>query len=107
MYFHLVGSAAEIINPPSNQSLIAGDSAHFLCSAVGAPSPTITWSRLTTSGNVEILSDDNSRINLMQGGSELLIPVTTVADSGRYMCNVTNLRGNDTAQAWLQVSGKK
>ena len=52
----------------------------------------------------EYLTDDNPRVNILD--RELLIPVTIVGDSGRYVCNATNTKGMDWAEAYVKVSCK-
>ncbi|XP_061168000.1 protein sidekick-2-like [Saccostrea echinata] len=93
-------SPPEIINKPGNLTITEGSNARFPCEATGAPKPTVSWKRITSSGSVNIVS--GGRIQILENG-ELLITTTESTDSGHYVCNASNSRGSQTAEAFLEV----
>lgn len=58
---------------------------------------------VTSNGPVEVVSE--GRIQILDNG-QLLITTTVSTDSGHYMCNASNSRGSQTAEAFLEVYGK-
>lgn len=58
---------------------------------------------VTSNGPVDVVSE--GRIQILDNG-QLLITTTVSTDSGHYMCNASNSRGSQTAEAFLEVYGK-
>lgn len=58
---------------------------------------------VTSNGPVDVVSE--GRIQILDNG-QLLITTTVSTDSGHYMCNASNSRGTQTAEAFLEVYGK-
>ncbi|GAB1607434.1 hemicentin-1-like [Argonauta hians] len=59
------------------------------CKASGIPKPTITWYR----NDMIIPAFGNSKKRILNQGRELLLTNTNMDDSGRYMCEATNIAG--------------
>ncbi len=57
-----------------------------------------------TSHGSEDLRESSGRIQVLD--RELLILATEVGDTGKYVCNATNSKGVDHAEAHLKVSCK-
>ena len=55
-------------------------------------------------GSLESVDDGSTYIR--NSGSQLLLTVTSVSDSGVYVCNATNNVGFDTTSAYLAVLGQ-
>lgn len=63
----------------------------------------MTTISVTSNGPVDVVSE--GRIQILDNG-QLLITTTVSTDSGHYMCNASNSRGSQTAEAFLEVYGK-
>ena len=55
-------------------------------------------------GTVETIDGNSADIRI--SNTQLVLPVTDVADSGFYVCNATNNVGFDTSNAYLSVLGE-
>lgn len=93
-------SPPEIIDKPDNLTITEGSNARLPCEATGAPKPTVSWRKMTSNGPVDVVSE--GRIQILDNG-QLLITTTVSTDSGHYMCNASNSRGSQTAEAFLEV----
>ncbi|KAI0210962.1 Protein sidekick [Lamellibrachia satsuma] len=100
-WLKVTSSPPEIRKKPQNLSVIAGQSARFLCEVSGAPQPVVTWYKGTGSGAMQPLAT-STRVQVLQ--SELLIAMTEISDAGNYTCNVSNTIGVATASAYLRVT---
>ena len=58
---------------------------------------------MTSSGPVDVVSGERTQI--LENG-QLLIVTAVSTDSGHYVCNASNSRGSQTAEAFLEVYGK-
>ncbi|XP_048761303.2 protein sidekick-2-like isoform X2 [Ostrea edulis] len=93
-------SPPEIINKPVNLTITEGSNARLPCEATGAPKPTVSWKRIVSNSPVDIVS--GGRIQILDNG-QLLITTTVSTDSGQYVCNASNSRGSQSAEAFLEV----
>lgn len=71
-----------LIRTSGNLSSMVGNQVMLFCEASGEPKPTITWTRLT--------SNNGSKLDLKQEGSELNISAVTIEDAGTYECQANN-----------------
>ncbi|XP_078319648.1 protein sidekick-like isoform X2 [Crassostrea virginica] len=93
-------SPPEIIDKPENLTITEGSNARLPCEATGAPKPTVAWTKMTSSGPVDVVSGERTQI--LENG-QLLIVTAVSTDSGHYVCNASNSRGSQTAEAFLEV----
>nr|XP_022318503.1 protein sidekick-like isoform X2 [Crassostrea virginica] len=93
-------SLPEIIDKPENLTITEGSNARLPCEATGAPKPTVAWKKMTSSGPVDVVSGERTQI--LENG-QLLIVTAVSTDSGHYVCNASNSRGSQTAEAFLEV----
>ncbi|CAH2311914.1 hemicentin-1 isoform X2 [Pelobates cultripes] len=73
------------------------DGVTLSCEAVGNPVPQVTWQK----DGLPLLEDTNHQISL--GGQHLHITNTTITDSGRYTCIVSNSAGDKSKSFSLSV----
>ncbi|XP_052128829.1 tyrosine-protein phosphatase Lar isoform X4 [Frankliniella occidentalis] len=75
-----------IVIRPRDQTVRAGGTAAFYCSASGIPPPSLSWKK-----NDKRLSNSQSRYAVEAGGGVLRIePVRTGRDDARYECSAEN-----------------
>ena len=81
-----------------NQTVIAGDTVVFNCTAWADPPHTTIWTfdgqSITQGGSYTISSDGT-----------LMVTAVTITDTGVYACNVSNKHGWDYSNATLTVQG--
>lgn len=73
--------------------VLAGETATLRCSAVGNPTPTITWSKLRAPLPWQHQVANNT----------LIIPRVAQQDSGQYICNASNTDGHSEIFVTLDV----
>jgi hypothetical protein len=84
-----VNSAPSITVQPSDQTVIAGQTATFTVAAIGSPAPTYQWQSATTSGNIPGATS-----------ASYTTPATMLADNGStFQVVVTNAVGSQTSRA--------
>ncbi|XP_009081115.1 PREDICTED: LOW QUALITY PROTEIN: hemicentin-1-like, partial [Acanthisitta chloris] len=87
LHVHVPPSIAGYLQMPENISIVEKNPISLVCEASGIPLPAITWLRngwpVTLNNSVRILS----------GGRTLRLTHTSVGDTGRYTCVVTNAAG--------------
>ena len=79
--FATVSPEGSVFASPNVSNSFLGDTQTFICSAMGGPGNTFSWTRLSdgvTVGNM----------------SSLTVSVEGADDGGMYRCEVTNLAGN-------------
>lgn len=82
-----VNSAPAITVQPSNQTVIAGQTATFTVTATGNPAPTYQWQNAATSANIPGATS-----------ASCTTPATTLADNGStFQVVVTNAVGSQTS----------
>ncbi|XP_043941249.1 hemicentin-1 [Protopterus annectens] len=89
----VTGSEAELVEI----SVIAGEDVTLPCEVKSFPPPIITWAK-----NMQLISPFSQRHTFLPSGS-LKITASRVSDSGIYMCVATNIAGNITQSAKLNV----
>ena len=100
--------APTILEPPENLTVVQPQSATFLCNATARPRPQITWWRMGSqlmaqTNTIEISSDNFGERGI---ASILAIVMAGPSDAGGYVCQATNVAGQDNATAELTVHGK-
>ena len=100
--------APTIFVPPENLTVVQPQSATFLCNATARPRPEITWWRMgnqlmAQTNTIEISSDSFGEREIE---SNLTIIMADPSDTGGYICQATNVAGQDNATAELTVHGK-
>ncbi|XP_072048586.1 roundabout homolog 2-like [Amphiura filiformis] len=86
---------------PSNQTLVIGTEAIFLCQASGTPEPTIEW---TNDGEPVEFSTQRyvSRFSILESGA-LQVASLRQRDSGVYKCTARNENGETHWSATLDI----
>ncbi|XP_078604300.1 hemicentin-1-like [Branchiostoma floridae x Branchiostoma japonicum] len=90
---------SNITVPPSNLTLLKGQTAEFPCGAVGFPPPDVTWTFQNTTIDA---SSHGSKYQIEETGM-LVVKAVDLADVGWYSCTADNGVGNDSASAYLTV----
>ncbi|CAK8691082.1 unnamed protein product [Clavelina lepadiformis] len=81
---------------PSDQTVDAGNTIVLDCSAIGEPTPTISW----TKSSLPLEFDERTSI---LGNYSLRIIASRLEDTGEYGCVATNFKGLDFASALVTV----
>ena len=96
---------------PQNSTVIQPEAANFTCNASGFPSPSLLWFK-QDGMNLSLLSNGTkydilymTTENLAQ--SYLTITETNPFDTAVYICEASNVVGNDSQSSSLQVNGEK
>uniref|UniRef100_A0A8C8RSF3 Ig-like domain-containing protein n=1 Tax=Pelusios castaneus TaxID=367368 RepID=A0A8C8RSF3_9SAUR len=85
---------------PQQVSIEEGSKATLICKGEGDPHPTIYW---VSPHNIRLESNHKGRMRVFSDGT-LEIDYALAQDSGAYQCVASNVAGNDTLMAHLQVS---
>ncbi|XP_067672270.1 protein sidekick-2-like isoform X1 [Haliotis asinina] len=93
-------SPPRFVTSPLDLTVVETNEARFPCEVTGAPQPVITWKKVTSGGEETISS--GGRFQILDNGL-LLIATTRKSDSAVYRCIATNIRGNASEEATLQV----
>ena len=102
--FHLFFSFLAFSGVPAfdplleSQTVVAGSTVTFQCSAIGDPPPSITWSH-----NNEILSV-GGKISFTE--SQLIITNVQEENDGFYECSASNIFGSNITSAKLSVNSE-
>ena len=94
-----------ILSSPQNETRLEGDVAVFICIAEAEPLHTVQWffqDTLLTTGGTKYSIDGNSTNTY----GRLTVDSVNQNDTGQYTCVVTNVHGNTSAAAFLQVQGE-
>nr|ACE95861.1 fibroblast growth factor receptor-1 isoform IIIb [Squalus acanthias] len=99
---------------PANKTVIVGSDVQFACKVYSDPQPHIQWlkhvevneSKLGPDGSPYVLVLKHSGINSSDAEVLTLYNVTG-ADSGEYICKVSNYIGEANQSAWLTVTSPK
>ena len=89
----LIVDQPEITTDPGSTEKIERDDLTLMCSAVGNPTPSISW---TKDGSL-INADGDPRINIIEQNTKLRIMNVSRADDGQYRCVGSNSLGNATS----------
>ncbi|XP_050390832.2 protein sidekick isoform X1 [Patella vulgata] len=102
MWLQVNSSPPRLTRSPSNLTIVEEREARFPCEASGAPQPVISWVKVTSAGDQTIVSGGS--IQVLERA--LLITTAQKSDTAVYRCIATNLKGEATAEAQLQVITK-
>ena len=90
----------QFISQPQNVTVTESTTALFECSAIGNPTPTITWKRIRTGGNESLQGQ-------RPGGDLYITSVKRNFDEGTYYCTASNSAGTIVSNgATLKIMGK-
>ena len=88
-----------ITTSPTNNTVIAGNTATFTVAATGNPAPTVQW-QVSTTGTGGTFTDINSLINPSAITNTLNLSNVTTAQNGyAYQAVFTNIEGTSTTSA--------
>ena len=90
-----------IMQRSSIVNVVTGSKAVLSCIAQGHPAPLYRWHKLVGNQPVSLPMTSSAR----QDEGVLIFHKTSVADSGRYACHVSNTMGEDSVQTELIVEG--
>lgn len=80
---------------PANLSVTVRERAMLECVGNGVPTPVISWSKIVDGVMVGLPVFKNRK--------QLIINSAKLSDAGRYVCNLQNVIGQETALAQLIV----
>lgn len=104
---------------PQNITSLDGKDVTFMCKALGAPLPNVTWifngMEISTICLSKVLKSSTSDSNVIESSSrfqiftngELVISNVQEKDSGSYKCIRSNEAGSVSGEAFLGVLGEK
>ena len=89
----------EVVENPKNQSAFIGSNVTFNCTAMGLPTPAISWMKNNDSfavkSNVRAMVIPEDKNN----HSQLIITEVKMEDNGKYQCVANNSAGERTSSA--------
>ena len=89
----------EVVENPKNQSAFIGSNVTFNCTAMGLPTPAISWMKnnnsyaVTSNVRARVVSDNKNN------HSQLIITEVKIEDNGKYQCVASNSAGERTSSA--------
>ncbi|CAH3144613.1 unnamed protein product, partial [Pocillopora meandrina] len=89
----------EVVENPKNQSALIGSNVTFNCTAMGLPTPAISWMKnnnsyaVTSNMRARVVSDNKNN------HSQLIITEVKIEDGGKYQCVASNSAGERTSSA--------
>ena len=89
----------EVVENPKNQSVFIGSNVTFNCTAMGLPTPAISWMKnnnsyaVTSNVRARVVSDNKNN------HSQLIITEVKIEDNGKYQCVASNSAGERTSSA--------
>ncbi|XP_058970038.2 vascular endothelial growth factor receptor 2 isoform X3 [Pocillopora verrucosa] len=89
----------EVVENPKNQSVFIGSNVTFNCTAMGLPTPAISWMKnndsyaVTSNVRARVVSDNKNN------HSQLIITEVKIEDNGKYKCVASNSAGEKTSSA--------
>ena len=97
----------EVVENPKNQSAFIGSNVTFNCTAMGLPTPAISWMK----NNDSYAVTSNVRASVVpekkNNHSQLIITEVKIEDNGKYQCIARNSDGERTSSAaFLYILGK-
>ena len=89
-----------IIIPPHNISQLEGYSVTLNCIATAEPHHTVQWFYIDTE-----LPNNTAKYSILLSNGSLIVFDVKLNDTGRYTCIASNVHGNDSASAYLEIQG--
>ena len=94
-----------------NVSAVSPDPAMFSCYADGVPRPNITWIRVMSGTEMEVMEDSSTQITTTIFNDRFIMSILTFSEtqpsrSGVYVCSAANLVDTVGAMAELTVNGE-
>ena len=89
-------SAPKVIVSPASLTVTQNQTATYYCSADGNPKPTVSWSKISGTGQLNTDGQDN----------KLQIKSAGYNDTGSYVCSAANVFGEVKKVVKLFVEGK-
>ena len=89
----------EVVENPKNQSVFIGSNVTFNCTAMGLPTPAISWMKnndsyaVTSNVRARVVSDNKNN------HSQLIITEVKIEDNGKYQCVASNSAGERKSSA--------
>ena len=89
----------KVVENPKNQSAFIGSNVTFNCTAMGLPTPAISWMKnnnsyaVTSNVRARVVSDNKNN------HSQLIITKVKIEDNGKYQCVASNSAGERTSSA--------
>ena len=89
----------EVVENPKNQSAFVGSNVTFNCTAMGLPTPVISWMKnndlcaVTSNMRARVVPENKSN------HSQLIITEVKMEDNGKYKCVASNSAGEKTSSA--------
>ena len=93
-----------VVENPKNQSVFIGSNVTFNCTAMGLPTPTISW--MKNNDSCVVTSDVRARVvsDNKNNHSQLIINKVRIEDNGKYQCVASNSAGERTSSvAFLYI----
>ena len=89
----------EVVENPKNQSVFIGSNVTFNCTAMGLPTPTISW--MKNNDSYVVPSDLRARVvsDNKNNHSQLIINKVRIEDNGKYQCVASNSAGERKSSA--------
>ena len=98
-------AAPEIIESPQNDNVLQGANTTLNCNATSEPTHSVIWSKNNMVINItDKYSISNSSFSRSLSSS-LTIHNVDMGDTANYTCTVTNVHGNQTATAYIEIQG--
>ncbi|XP_072341939.1 fibroblast growth factor receptor 1 isoform X2 [Scyliorhinus torazame] len=99
---------------PANKSVTVGSDVQFVCKVYSDPQPHIQWLKHAQVNGSSLGPDGSPYVNILKhsginssDAEVLTLYNVTEADSGEYICKVSNYIGEANQSAWLTVSSPK
>ncbi|XP_041464478.1 deleted in malignant brain tumors 1 protein-like [Lytechinus variegatus] len=93
----LIIGPPHIIERPTNQTLVTGETVVLPCTVIGAFNPTVTWQHK----GEDVIIDER---HLVTDGT-LTVTDIDPTDGGEYECTATNKEGAVSASAYVSITG--
>ena len=89
----------EVVENPKNQSVFIGSNVTFNCTAMGLPTPAISW--MKNNDSYAVTSNVRARVvpDNKNNHSQLIITEVKKEDNGKYQCVVSSSAGERTSSA--------
>ena len=92
LYSYLFYTVPAVVYQLENITVTEGENSTLTCNVSGSPTPSVTWTEVKTGNRSMGIIREFTRINRNQ--------------SGEYMCEASNVCGNDMAKTFVIVQCK-